>query len=152
MAATAAPAISNNNNNATLQSPPTTIPVCYYRSFSSSSAATVVVDDDSFQQDPSVLKLKFKERLEEERQQALLGGGVARMERQHARGSLTARERLELLFDGGTFHELDQLKAHRCHEFGMDQKNYPGDGIITGYGQINGRFVYAFSQGQYKMS
>jgi propionyl-CoA carboxylase beta chain len=55
---------------------------------------------------------------------------------------------LELLFDEGSFHELDQLKAHRCHEFGMDQTKFPGDGIVTGYGRVNGRFVYAFSQGK----
>jgi hypothetical protein len=114
------------------------------RSFSTA----VSTDDSAFQQDPSFLKLKFKERLEHERQQALLGGGLKRIERQHARGSLTARERLELLFDDGTFHELDQLKSHRCHEFGMEEQNYPGDGVVTGYGQINGRFVYAFSQGE----
>jgi propionyl-CoA carboxylase beta chain len=110
--------------------------------------STAVADDDvAFQQDPSLLKLKFKERLLEERRQAALGGGLKRIERQHAKGSLTARERIELLFDEGTFHELDQLKAHRCHEFGMDEVNFPGDGIVTGYGKVNGRFVYAFSQG-----
>jgi propionyl-CoA carboxylase beta chain len=76
-----------------------------------------------------------------------MGGGQKRIDKQHQKGSLTARERLELLFDEGTFHELDQLKAHRCHEFGMDDKNFPGDGVVTGYGKVNGRFVYAFSQG-----
>jgi propionyl-CoA carboxylase beta chain len=110
------------------------------------SFSTAAVAHDGFQKNPSFLKLKFKERLEEERQQALLGGGLKRIERQHAKGSLTARERLELLFDEGSFHELDQLKAHRCHEFGMDKVNFPGDGIVTGYGRVNGRFVYAFSQ------
>lgn len=113
------------------------------RSFSSVTSTT---DDSAFQKDPSFLKLKFKERLEQERQKSMLGGGLKRIERQHAKGSLTARERLELLFDDGTFHELDQLKSHRCHEFGMEQQKYPGDGIVTGYGKVNGRFVYAFSQ------
>jgi hypothetical protein len=121
------------------------VPPPTLRSFSSSVAST---NSTAFQQDPSFLKLKFKERLEQERQQAMLGGGLKRIERQHTKGSLTARERLDLLFDDGTFHELDQLKSHRCHEFGMEQQKYPGDGIVTGYGQVNGRFVYAFSQGE----
>jgi Carboxyl transferase domain len=124
---------------------PTETSLSTVRSFSSSAAA--IVDDNAFQRDPSVLKLKFKERLEEERQRAMVGGGLKRIEKQHVKGSLSARERIELLFDDGTFHELDQLKAHRCHEFGMEQKKYPGDGIVTGYGKVNGRFVYAFSQG-----
>lgn len=93
-------------------------------------------------------KLRFKELLKEEREKALLGGGPKRIARQHERGSLTARERLELLFDEGSFQELDQLKAHRCTEFGMKDKHYPGDGVITGHGRVNGRYVYAFSQGE----
>ena len=96
--------------------------------------------------DPSMLKTAFRERLADERAKALEGGGAARMDKIHARGSLTARERLELLFDPGTFTEMDQLKAHRCTQFGMDEVNYPGDGIVTGYGDIHGRTVYAFSQ------
>ena len=99
-------------------------------------------------QDPSELKSKFKERLQEERNKSLLGGGQERIDRLHARGSLTARERLDLLFDDGTFHELDAFKAHRCKEFGMDEesKQFPGDGVVTGHGKVNGRYVYAFSQ------
>lgn len=100
----------------------------------------------SIQTDPSMLKAAFRDKLEEERANALLGGGQARIDKIHARGSLTARERLELLFDPGTFTEMDQLKAHRCTQFGMDTKHYPGDGIVTGYGDIHGRTVYAFSQ------
>lgn len=96
--------------------------------------------------DPSQIKKRFRHRLEEERQLALLGGGTARIDKQHERGSLTARERLELLFDTGTFRELDPLKQHRCTEFGMDRHHYPGDGIVTGHGQIHGRTVFAFSQ------
>ncbi|KAL7579240.1 hypothetical protein ACA910_011400 [Epithemia clementina (nom. ined.)] len=98
--------------------------------------------------DPSLRKAAFRQRLQQERAQALLGGGTARRDKQHARGSLTARERLELLFDDDTFHELDVLKTHRCTEFGMSQQQqvYPGDGIVTGYGQVQGRTVYAFSQ------
>jgi Carboxyl transferase domain len=79
--------------------------------------------------DPSEIKKKFRTLLAEEREQAKLGGGMNRIQKQHKRGSLTARERLELLYDNGTFHELDQLKAHRCTEFEMDEKKFPGDGI-----------------------
>jgi propionyl-CoA carboxylase beta chain len=105
------------------------------------TAATFKVDND-----PAEIKKKFRELLEQERQQALVGGGEKRIKKQHARGSLTARERLELLFDKDSFQELDQLKAHRCTEFGMDEVNFPGDGIVTGHGKIHGRTVYAFSQ------
>lgn len=96
--------------------------------------------------DPTMLKAAFRERLKAERAKALEGGGQARIDKIHKRGSLTARERLELLFDPGTFTEVDQLKAHRCTQFGMDAVNYPGDGIVTGHGLIHGRVVYAFSQ------
>ena len=99
-----------------------------------------------------MIKLQFQKRLEEERRQALLGGGEARIAKQHAKGSLTARERLELLFDPGSFTELDALKAHRCTEFGMADKHFPGDGIVTGHGLVNGKVVYAFSQGTKKTS
>jgi hypothetical protein len=81
--------------------------------------------------DPAIVKIRFQKLLEEERQKALLGGGEARIQKQHARGSLTARERLELLFDPESFREMDQLKAHRCMEFGMDQQKFPGDGVVT---------------------
>ena len=100
------------------------------------------------QQDPSALKALFKERLQNERSKSLLGGGLDRIHRRHTRGSLTARERLELLFDDGTFQELDSLKTHRCQEFGMETKQFPGDGVVTGHGKVNGRYVYAFSQGK----
>lgn len=110
-----------------------------HRCFASSPAFNVDAD-------PSTIKHRFRQRLQEERAKALLGGGQARIERQHARGSLTARERIELLFDKDTFTEMDQLKAHRCTEFGMDKVEFPGDGIVTGYGRVNGRIVYAFSQ------
>jgi len=105
-------------------------------------------DRRSFSSDPAALKGAFKERLHEERSKSLLGGGQDRIDRQHARGSLTARERLDLLFDEGTFHELDAFKAHRCKEFGMgdETKQFPGDGVVTGHGRVNGRYVYAFSQ------
>jgi acetyl-CoA carboxylase carboxyltransferase component len=109
--------------------------------------STVPSENPVFLRDPSLIKLKFKERLASEREQARIGGGLARISKQHERGSLTARERLELLFDQGSFQEVDQLKAHRCTEFGMDEKKFPGDGIVTGHGLVNGRHVYAFSQG-----
>jgi propionyl-CoA carboxylase beta chain len=96
--------------------------------------------------DPSQVKRRFRELLENQRQQAQLGGGPKRIEKQHARGSLTARERLELLFDPNTFVEVDELKMHRATEFGMASKHFPGDGIVTGHGKIHGRTVYAFSQ------
>jgi len=98
------------------------------------------------EQEPSLVKAAFRERLTKERAKSLLGGGQQRIDKLHARGSLSARERIELLFDHGTFREIDQLKAHRCTEFGMEQVHMPGDGIVTGHGLINGKIVYAFSQ------
>ena len=75
-----------------------------------------------------------------------LGGGEKRIDRQHAEGKLTARERIALLFDPGSFQELDQLVVHRSTDFGMEAQRVPGDGVVTGYGTINGRLVYAFAQ------
>jgi propionyl-CoA carboxylase beta chain len=86
------------------------------------------------------------DRLNELERLAELGGGEARLERQHAQGKLTARERLERLFDPGTFEEVDKLVTHRCTDFGMDQQIVPGDGVVSGHGRINGRVVYAFAQ------
>lgn len=74
------------------------------------------------------------------------GGGSVRIQKQHERGKLTARERLDLLFDPNTFHELDQMNETRCEDFGMAQKRVPGDGVITGYGKVDGRLVFASSQ------
>jgi len=74
------------------------------------------------------------------------GGGAARIEKQHAKGKYTARERLEKLFDEGTFVELDMFVKHRCTNFGMEKKDLPADGVVTGYGTVNGRLVYAYSQ------
>src|ERR1043165_9448298 len=85
-------------------------------------------------------------QLDEKRAAARLGGGERRIEAQHAKGKLTARERLELLLDAGTFEEWDMFVEHRCHDFGMDKQKIPGDGVVTGYGMINGRLVYVFSQ------
>jgi propionyl-CoA carboxylase beta chain len=78
--------------------------------------------------------------------QARLGGGLKRIEFQHERGKLTARERLDILLDPGTFEELDQLMIHRATEFGMDEQHFLGDAVVTGYGKIDGRGVFVFSQ------
>src|SRR6478672_4110272 len=86
------------------------------------------------------------ERLEERRAKARLGGGEKRIAAQHARGKLTARERPELLLDDGTFEEWDMFVEHRTHDFGMAANRPPGDGVVTGYGLINGRLVFVFSQ------
>ena len=74
------------------------------------------------------------------------GGGAARVEKQHAQGKYTARERLEKLFDENSFVELDMFVKHRCSNFGMDKKDMPGDGIVTGYGTVDGRLIYAYAQ------
>jgi propionyl-CoA carboxylase beta chain len=86
------------------------------------------------------------ERLRAMRSQAQLGGGAERIAQQHARGKLTARERLDVLLDPGTFQEIGGLVTHRSTGFGLDQRRYLGDGVVTGYGRIDGRPVFAFSQ------
>src|SRR5262247_3139961 len=77
---------------------------------------------------------------------AELGGGADRQKRQHESGKLTARERIDLLFDAGTFEEVDKLVTHRCRDFGMDQQIVPGDGVVAGHGLVDGRQVFAFAQ------
>ena len=89
---------------------------------------------------------KNLEELEKRQQAAKLGGGESRIEKQHAKGKLTARERIEILIDEGTFEELDMFVEHRAVDFGMEKQKIPGDGVVTGYGKINGRLVYVFSQ------
>ncbi|HKO02708.1 MAG TPA: carboxyl transferase domain-containing protein, partial [Thermoanaerobaculia bacterium] len=86
------------------------------------------------------------EELERRKRESELGGGEARIERQHKEGKLTARERITLLFDPGSFQELDQLVVHRNTDFGMEKQRVPGDGVVTGYGTVQGRLVYAFAQ------
>jgi len=86
------------------------------------------------------------EQLERLNREAELGGGEERIERQHASGKLTARERVERLLDPGSFVETDKFKTHRCTDFDMDKRKIPGDGVVTGYGTIDGRLVYVFSQ------
>src|SRR5436189_4289591 len=85
-------------------------------------------------------------RLAEKRAAAEMGGGEARIEAQHQKGKLTARERLDLLLDEGSFEEWDMFVEHRCADFGMQANKIPGDGVVTGYGMINGRLVFVFSQ------
>lgn len=87
-----------------------------------------------------------EDRLAEREKAALLGGGEKRLAAQHGKGKLSARERLELLLDEGSFREYDQLVQHRCSDFGMEKQKIPGDGVVTGQGTINGRLVYVFSQ------
>ncbi|MCY3880317.1 MAG: acyl-CoA carboxylase subunit beta [Rhodobacteraceae bacterium] len=84
--------------------------------------------------------------LEKRRAEARLGGGQRRIDAQHKRGRLTARERVDLLLDEGSFEEFDMFVSHRCTDFGMDENAYPGDGVVTGWGTINGRQTYLFSQ------
>src|SRR5690606_21882358 len=86
------------------------------------------------------------ELLEEKNQEALLGGGEERIAAQHAKGKLTARERIELLMDEGSFEEIGKFVMHRAKDFGLDKQHYLGDGVVTGYGTIDGRLVYVYSQ------
>ncbi|HSL84779.1 MAG TPA: acyl-CoA carboxylase subunit beta, partial [Thermoanaerobaculia bacterium] len=94
---------------------------------------------------PAAVDDKLQE-LERRLAAARLGGGTERVERQHASGKLTARERIDLLLDPGSFVELDALVVHRARHFGMDEKKIPGDGVITGYGTVGERLVYVFAQ------
>jgi len=86
------------------------------------------------------------DELEQRRAQARLGGGQNRIDAQHARGKLTARERIDLLMDANSFEEFDTFVVHRCTEFGMETNKTPGDGVVTGWGTINGRVVYVFAK------
>ncbi|HEX7196937.1 MAG TPA: carboxyl transferase domain-containing protein, partial [Candidatus Limnocylindria bacterium] len=86
------------------------------------------------------------ERLRTLREESRLGGGARRLEQQHARGKLSARERLELLLDDDSFTELDAFVTHRASDFGLDDERYLGDGVITGFGRIDGRLVFVYSQ------
>src|SRR5882762_8476036 len=86
------------------------------------------------------------ETLADLERRAELGGGQDRLDRQHAAGKLTARERIDVLFDPGTFEEVDKLVTHRCLDFGMEDQLIPGDGVVAGHGLIDGRQVFAFAQ------
>src|SRR5882672_2947152 len=74
------------------------------------------------------------------------GGGEERIRKQHEAGKLTARERIKLLLDAGSFVEIDALVTHRCRDFGMEKQKVPGDGVVGGYGTVDGRLVYVFAQ------
>ena len=86
------------------------------------------------------------DQLQARRSEARLGGGERRIDAQHAKGKLTARERLELLLDPGSFEEFDMFVTHRSTDFGMEKKKMPGDGVVTGWGTINGRKTFVFAQ------
>ena len=86
------------------------------------------------------------DQLLKKREESLLGGGAKRIEDQHKKGKLTARERLHFLMDEGSFNEIGAFVTHRSKDFGMENQQFLGDGVITGYGKINGRLVYVFSQ------
>ncbi len=86
------------------------------------------------------------ETLQQKEAEALLGGGLARIDKQHQKGKLTARERIEVLLDEGSFEEIGKFVSHRSTEFGLDKQQILGDGVVTGYGKISGRLVYVFSQ------
>jgi len=90
--------------------------------------------------------MKTEELLKQYREEALLGGGQKRLDDQHKKGKLTARERITLLLDEGSFEEFDMFVRHRSHDFGLDKQRPLGDGVVTGCGRIHGRFVYVFSQ------
>jgi propionyl-CoA carboxylase beta chain len=86
------------------------------------------------------------EALEAKREEARLGGGQNRIDKQHEKGKLTARERVTMLLDEGSFEETDMFVEHRSHDFGMEEQRIPGDGVVTGFGTVNGRLVYVFSK------
>jgi propionyl-CoA carboxylase beta chain len=85
------------------------------------------------------------QRWETIKEQAVMGGGQARIDKHHSQNKLTARERIELLFDEGSFVEYDKLVTHRCTDFGMEDQKFYGDGVVTGQGLVNGKVVFAFS-------
>ena len=88
----------------------------------------------------------IREKLESRRASARIGGGQARIDAQHKRGKLTARERLELLMDKGSFEEFDMFVEHRATDFGMEKSKISGDGVVTGWGTVNGRTVFTFAK------
>lgn len=127
------------------------LPKCLIRLHSHSHSSKTFISPE-LESEPSSVKLAFRDNLHELRERALKGGGEERIAKQHARGSLTARERLDLLFDTGSFAEMDQMKVHRCQEFGMEREEnkIPGDGVVTGHVSfksvnINGRFAFGIS-------
>src|SRR3712207_1463478 len=94
---------------------------------------------------PNTTAAKLQD-LERRNEEAFIGGGTDRITKHKAGGRLTARERLDVLLDPGSFVEIDRFVTHRCNNFGMNQTKIPGDGVVTGYGRINGKIVYVYSQ------
>ncbi|MCB0419022.1 MAG: methylmalonyl-CoA carboxyltransferase, partial [Bdellovibrionales bacterium] len=86
------------------------------------------------------------EQLQKRHSEAELGGGADKIEAQHKRGKLTARERIQFLLDEDSFVEIDKFVTHRCTDFGMEKQKILGDGVVTGYGRVNGRYVYVYAQ------
>jgi propionyl-CoA carboxylase beta chain len=86
------------------------------------------------------------EKLREFNERAEAGGGQERAQRQHEQGKLLARERLDILLDSGSFVELDRLRTHDCTDFGLDKQKFFGDAVVTGYGAVDGRLVFVYSQ------
>lgn len=121
---------------------PYCLPICNELSLVRSSSTNVENKMPSSQ----YLKANFKKRLEAAKESALAGGGQKRIDTQHSRGKLTARERISVLLDEESFREIDTLKMHRCNEFGMENEKYYGDGVVAGSGTIHGRKVFVFSQ------
>src|SRR3989475_3989216 len=111
---------------------------------SSSAAISKSAQMSSQKQQPA--KLSKLDQLREREQQAEQGGGPARVQKQHAAGKMTARERIDFLLDEGTFQEFDKLVEHRSRDFELDKQIYPGDGVVTGHGLIDGRKVFVFAQ------
>ncbi|KAF7729439.1 hypothetical protein EC973_004418 [Apophysomyces ossiformis] len=89
---------------------------------------------------------RYSQTIESKRREALAGGGPQRQNAQHEKGKLTARERLDLLLDKGSFREYDTFVEHQCTQFGMNTKKFAGDGVVTGHGMIHGRRVFVYSQ------
>ncbi|CDQ92480.1 unnamed protein product, partial [Oncorhynchus mykiss] len=126
----------------------------YFKTFGQvkHGAASAAVAQSELQQQSrrwySVSHLSVQERIDRKRNAALIGGGQKRIDAQHKRGKLTARERVELLLDKDSFVECDMFVEHRCSDFGMeeDHNKFAGDSVVTGQGRINGRLVYVFSQ------
>jgi propionyl-CoA carboxylase beta chain len=106
---------------------------------------TKKTEKDATKASTNIAQEKF-EILQQKNEEALQGGGKARIEKQHSKGKLTARERIALLLDKGSFEEIGKFVVHRSQEFGLDKELYLGDGVVTGYGKINGRLIYIFSQ------
>jgi acetyl-CoA carboxylase carboxyltransferase component len=100
----------------------------------------------SIYQEVAVLPKELLSDLAARRERVMAGGGEKRIARQHQKGRLTARERIERLLDKSSFAELNMHVTHRCHEFGMAEVDAPGEGVVTGYGTVDGRLVYIFAQ------